>query len=49
MNCIRLHWTLNDITLTSQTIQDEYELTAVTYDEDEEVEDDLAELFNDDF
>ena len=35
--------------MTSQTIQDEYELTAVTYDEDEEVEDDLAELFNDDF
>ena len=32
-----------------QTTEDQYEPTGVTDDEDEEVEDDLAEVFDDDF
>ena len=48
-NEINLHSRLNDIILTGQTTEDQYEPTGVTDDEDEEVEDDLAEVFDDDF
>ena len=35
--------------LTSQTTKDQYELTQVTDNQDEEVQDDLVEVFNHDF